>query len=50
VGMGWSGFRDIHSPRVAFGLNSAWNTGTVLLINPMPTPDITLATTMCARE
>lgn len=39
----------IHNPRLAFGENSDWNTGTVELMTPMPHPDTILATIMCAR-
>ena len=41
---------DIQRPRVAFGLNSAWKTGTVELMKPMPTPETIRATIMWARE
>jgi hypothetical protein len=40
---------SLQRPRLAFGLNSAWNTGTVELINPIPTPETIRATIMCAR-
>lgn len=41
--------RDVQSPLVAFGENSDWNTGTVLLMKPIPTPLTIRATTICAR-
>lgn len=37
-------------PLVDFGLNSAWITGTVELIKPMPQPDTTRPTIIWARE